>query len=235
MTLFAFLALPLFVVAAAARGGPQERGRLAALLPWFAGAALLAMPVYPLIDLLGRAFPPYYDQPRLLFLRPLALQHGAPLAAALAGALLLRRYRDRRRPASGLLGRAAAARRARTAAELAYYLATLGGFFSMFALLEQLDHYADPSLYRLILLPLLRVAMVSVAAFLLARTAGSRIWWRGLALLVILALPLPAAAVAYESAVQRTALAAAAVAAAAALALLPLLRPAPREVPDERT
>ena len=234
MTLFAYLALPLFVVAAAACGGPQERGRLAALLPWFAGAALLAMPVYPLIDLLGRAFPPYYDQPRLLFLRPLALQHGAPLVAALTGALLLRRYRDRRRPAPGLLGRAAVARRARTAAELAYFLATLGGFFSMFALLEQLDHHADPSLYRLILLPLLRVALVSVAAFLLARTAGSRIRWRVLALLVILALPLPAAAVAYQSAVQRTALAAAVSAAACALALLPLLRASPREVPDER-
>ncbi len=236
MTLFAYLALPLFVVAAAARSGPQEGGRSAALLPWFAGAALLAMPVYPLIDLLGRVFPPFYDDPRLLYLRPLALEHGGPLVAALVVALLLRRARDRRqrrRRASGLLQRAAVARGAQTAAELAFFLAALGGFFSMFALLEQLDHYADPSIYRLILLPLLRVALVSAAAFLLARTAGARIWWRGLALLAILALPILTAAVAYGDAVQRADLAAAASAAACALALLPLLRSSRREAPDD--
>lgn len=239
MTLFAWLAMPLFVTALAARGGSPGVGGRAQLLAWFAAAALLALPIYPLATLLARVFPPLYE-PRLLYLQALALEHGGPLAAALAVTLALRLTRARGR-GSGLLQRAARARRApvpppvlraRRQAELPLLLAALGGFFSMFALLEQLDRTADPSFYRLILLPLLRLALVSAAAFLLARSAGARIWWQGLALLAVLALPLLTAAVAYGAAVRRPELAAAGSVAAFAAALLPVLRYCPREVPD---
>lgn len=239
MTLFAWLAMPLFVAALAARGASRGVGGGAPLLAWFAVAALLALPVYPLATLLARVFPPLYE-PRPLYLQALALDHGGPLAAALAVTLALRRTRARAR-GSGLLRRAARARRAptpqpvlraRRQAELPLLLAALGGFFSMFALLEQLDRHADPSFYRLILLPLLRLALVSAAAFLLARSAGARIWWQGLALLAILALPFLTAAVAYGAAARRPELAAAGSAAAFAAALAPVLRYRPREVPD---
>ena len=240
MTLFAYLALPLFVVALTARSAPRGAGELRALLPWFAGAALAALALYPLAGLLARAFPPFYEEPRLLYLRALAVDHGAPLAAALAVALGLRGFRERRGAGrSGLLRRAAQARPERPAparrhtrrqAELAYLLATLGGFFSVFSLLQQLELHADPSFYRLILLPLLRVALVSAAACLLARTAGARIWWQGLALLAALALPFLTAAIAYGAALRRTELAAAGSAVVCAAALLPLLRACRREV-----
>ena len=239
MTLFAWLATPLFVAALAARGASPGVGGRAAMLPWFAAAALLALPIYPLATLLARVFPPLYE-PRLLYLQALALDHGGPLAAALAVTLALRLPRARGR-ASGLLRRAARARRAptprpvlraRRQAQLPLLLAALGGFFSMYALLEQLDRQADPSFYRLILLPLLRLALVSAAAFLLARSAGARIWWQGLALLAILALPLLTAAAAYGVALRRPELAAAGSAAAFAAALWPVLRYYPREAPD---
>ena len=204
MTLFAYLATPLFVLALAARGAAPESGHRMTLLPWFAGAALLALVLFPLLDMVERAFPPQYE-PQLLYLRLLAADHGAPLLAALAVTLGLRRYRNtrtrsttRKRP-SGLLQRARRARReheprprvrARRRAELPYLLVTLGGYFSMLAILEQLTHYADPSFYRLVLLPLLRLALMGAMALLLAAATGARVWWRALALLVILVLSL---------------------------------------------
>ena len=241
MTLFAYLATPLFVVAMTARGAAPGAVERAALWPWFAGAALLALPLYPLAGLLAGTFPPFYDQ-RLLYLRLLAVDHGAPLVAALAVTLVLRRYRKRRvQRGSGLLHRATLASdergpqarsRARRQAELLHLLVTLGGFFSMFAILEQLAHYADPSIYRTLLLPLLRLAQVSAAAALWAGVTGARRWWRGLALLAILALPLLTAAIAFGDAIQRPDLAAAGTVVVFAAALLPLLRRYPPEARD---
>ena len=247
MTLFAYLATPLFVVALAARGAAPESGRRAALLPWFAGAALLALLLFPLLNMVAPAFPPRYE-PRLLYLRLLATDHGTPLLAALAVTLGLRRYRNSRNRStrnrrSGLLQRARRARRereprprvrARRRAELPCLLVTLGGFFSMLAILEQLTHDADPSLYRLVLLPLLRLALMSAVALLLAAATGTRVWWRALALLVILVLPLLTAAIAYGDVIRRPDLAAAGSALAFLATLLPLLRGYPTEAADAR-
>ena len=241
MTLFAYLATPLFVVALAARGAPPGVGHRMALLPWFAGAALLALVLFPLVSMVARTFPPLYE-PRLLYLRLLAADHGAPLVAALAVALGLRRYRNARYRRSGLLRRARRVRgereprprvRARQRTDLTYLLVTLGGYFSMHTILEQLTYYADPSFYRLVLLPLLRLALMSAAAVLAAGATGARVWWRGLALLAILALPLVTAAVAYGAAMRRSDLAAAGTVAAFVAALLPLLRRYPTEVSDD--
>ena len=237
MTLFAYLATPLFVVALAARGAPPGVGHRMALLPWFAGAALLALVLFPLVSMVARTFPPLYE-PRLLYLRLLAADHGAPLVAALAVALGLRRYRNARYRRSGLLRRARGEREPRPRArarraDLTYLLVTLGGYFSMHTILEQLTYYADPSFYRLVLLPLLRLALMSAAAVLAAGATGARVWWRGLALLAILALPLVTAAVAYGAAIRRSDLAAAGTVAAFVAALLPLLRRYPTEVSDD--
>ena len=245
MTLFAYLATPLFVVALAARGAAPESGHRTALLPWFAGAALLALLLFPLLNLVERSFPPLYE-PRLLYLRLLAADHGAPLLAALAVTLALRRYRNSRHRntrnrRSGLLQRARRARRereprarvrTRRRAELPYLLVTLGGCFSMLAILEQLTHYADPSFHRLVLLPLLRLALMSAVALLLAAATGARVWWRALAALAILALPLVTAAIAYGDVIRRPDLAAAGSALAFLATLLPLLRRYPKEASD---
>ena len=237
MTLFAYLATPLFVVALAARGAAPEVGQRTALLPWFAGAALLALVLFPLLSMVARAFPPLYE-PRLLYLRLLAADHGAPLVAALAVTLGLRRYRYIRHRRSGLLRRARRARgerepqprvRARRRAELPYLLVTLGGYFSMLAILEQLTHYADPSFYRLVLLPLLRLALMSAVAVLLAAATGARVWWRALAVLAILALPLVTAAIAYGDTIRRSDFAAAGSVLVFLGAWLLLLRCYPRE------
>ena len=240
MTLFVYLATPLFVLAVVARAGPGEAGREETLLPWFAGAALLALPLYPPVSMLAEAFPPYY-QPRLLYLQLLAVDHGAPLAAALLVSLLLRRYRNgRSRRRSGLLHRATLARGQRPPqprsgtgrrSELPHLLVTLGGFFSMFAILEQLSYQPDPSFYRLILLPLLRLALVSAAAYLLARTAEAGVWWRVAVLPALLALPLLTAAIAYGDVIRRPYLAAAGSTMLFAAALLPVLRYSRTEVP----
>lgn len=245
MTLFAYLATPLFVLALAARGAAPESGRRTALLPWFAGAALLALVLFPLLNMVARAFPPQYE-PELLYLRLLAADHGAPLLAALVVTLGLRRYRirstrsTRNRP-SGLLQRARRARRereprprrrARRRAELPFLVVTLGGCFSMLAVLEQLTHYADPSFYRLVQLPLLRLALMSAMALLLAAATGARVWWRALALLVILVLPLVTAGIAYGDVIRRPDLAAAGSALAFLATLLPLLRRYPKEASD---
>ena len=240
MTLFAYLATPLFVVALAARGAPPGAGYRTALVPWFAGAALLALPLFPLLSMVARAFPPRYE-PELLYLRLLAADHGAPLLAALAVTLGLRRYRNTRNRRSGLLQRARRARhereprprvRARRRAELPYLLVTLGGYFSMLAILEQLTRYADPSFYRLVLLPLLRLALVSAVTLLLAAATGARVWWRALAALAILALPPVTAAIAYGDVIRRPDLAAGASALAFLGFLLPLLRRYPTEASD---
>lgn len=104
----------------------------------------------------------------------------------------------------------------------------------MLAVLEQLTHHADPSFYRLVLLPLLRLALMSALVLLLAAATGARIWWRALAMLVILALPLVTAAIAYGDVVRRPDLAAAGSALAFLVTLLPLLRRYPKEASDAR-
>ena len=245
MTWFAYLATPLFVVALAARGAAPASGHRMALLPWFAGAALLALLLFPLLNMVARAFPPLYE-PRLLYLRLLAADHGAPLLGALAVTLALRRYRNTRNRntrsrRSGLLQRARRARRereprprvrARRRAELPYLLVTLGGYFSMLAILEQLTQYADPSFYRLVLLPLLRLALVSAVTLLLAAATGARVWWRALAVLAVLALPPVTAAIAYGDVIRRPDLATAGSALVFLATLLPLLRRYPKEASD---
>ena len=121
---------------------------------------------------------------------------------------------------------------ARVSTGARHLLVTLGGCFSMLAILEQLTHYADPSLYRLVLLPLLRLALMSAVALLLAAATGARIWWRALAVPAILVLPLVTAAIAYGDVIRRPDLAAAGSALAFLATLLPLLRRYPKEASD---
>ena len=94
MTLFVHLATPLFVLAVA--GHAQARGQSGgwALLHAYTAAGVLAIPLYPLFEMLAAAFPPLV-QPRLQYARLLAVDHGLPLIAAAAATLGLHRYRRR--------------------------------------------------------------------------------------------------------------------------------------------
>ena len=219
MTLFLNVATPLFVLAlvahAAARG---DRGWQ--LLPYFAGAALLALPLAPLAGVVAGMFPPRY-QLWVLYLRLLVVDHALPLLAAVAISLLLQRHANGRSPTGQPVG-------------LLHLLVTLGGFFSMFVILEQFSYHADPSRYRLILLPLLRLATVTAVAYLLARCAGAGGGLRVAAALAVLALPFLTAALAYAEAIQRPVVAMAGSILLLATALVPVLLLPPLEVPDGR-
>ena len=189
MTLFVYLATPLFVLAVVGHAYARGRGGWD-VLHVYTAAALLAMPAYPLIELLAATIP-LRIEPRLQYARLLAVDHGLPLVAAAAAALAAQWLQRR--------GRADGARRP------VLLVAGLGGFFSVYAVLDQFANHADPSLYRLVLLPMLRLVAVTVSASLLARAARGKRWWA----LAVLPIPCVTAAVAYVGTVQRPGLAAA--------------------------
>lgn len=214
MTLFAFLATPLFVLAVAGHAHARGRGGGWHLLPVYTTAALLAMPAYPLIELLAATFPPRIE-PRLQYARLLTVDHGLPLAAAATATMAVLWYRRR-----------AGEPRARRAASL---VAGLGGFFSVYAILDQFTNHADPSMYRLVLLPILRLAGVCVAAYLLARASRGTRWWA----LAVPVIPCATAGVAYVGTLQQPGLAAAGGAALLAVTLPMVFADSAAEVPDE--
>ena len=203
MTLFAYLATPLFVLAVAGHAHARGRGGGWDLLQTYTAAALLAMPLYPLFEFLAAAFPPRVE-PRLQFARLLAVDHGVPLIAASAASLAVHWFRGRGRRTDS--------------PDAVKLVAALGGFFSVYAILDQLANHADPSLYRLVLLPMLRLAAATGTACLLARAARGTRWWA----VAVPALPCATAAVAYAGTLQQPELAA--VGGAALLAMtMPLL------------
>ena len=216
MTLFLHVATPLFVLAVAAQAGTGRDGRGWALLSCYAVAALPALPFYPLIDLLAGVLTPGYE-PRLWYLRLLALDHGLPLLAALVVTLCMHWYASRR-----LLG---------SVLEPAPLIASLGGFFSMYTMLEQFTLHVDPSPYRLVALPLARLAAMSGTAYVVARAAGSGKWWRCVA---VLPIPFVTAGVGYGSALQRPVLTAAGSALLLAVTLPLAFAPLTSETSDDR-
>jgi hypothetical protein len=214
MTLFAYLATPLFVLAVAGHAHARGQGGDWEMLQVFIAAALLAMPLYPLIELLAATVPAHI-QPRLHYARLLAFDHGVPLVAAAAAAVVAQWFQRR--------GRADGAWRP------VLLVAGLGGFFSVYAVLDQLSNHADPNLYRLVLLPMLRLVALTVTAYLLARAARGTRWW----VVAVPAIPCVTAAVAYVGTVQQPGLAAAGGAALLA-ATLPMVFAHPvAEVSDE--
>ena len=214
MTLFVHLATPLFVLAVA--GHAQARGQSGgwALLHAYTAAGVLAIPLYPLFEMLAAAFPPLV-QPRLQYARLLAVDHGLPLIAAAAATLGLHRYR-RRRHAAGAL-------------HAITLLAGLGGFFSVYAILDQFANHADPSMYRLVLLPMLRLAAVCATAYLLTRAARGA-WWSAAAVLTI---PCVTAGIAYAGTLQQPDLATVGGAALLAVCLPLVFANSVAEVRDE--
>lgn len=203
MTLFVHLATPLFVLAVAGHAHARGQGDGWALLHAYTAAGLLAIPLYPLFEMLAAAFPPLV-QPQLQYARLLAVDHGLPLIAAAAATLGIHRYRRRRHEGG--------------APHAITLLAGLGGFFSVYAILDQFANHADPSLYRLVLLPMLRLAAVTATAYLLTRAARGARWWAA----AVLTVPCVTAGIAYAGTLQRPDLAA--VGGAALLAVcLPLV------------
>lgn len=214
MTLFVHLATPLFVLAVAAHAHARGHGDGWALLHAYTAAGLLAIPLYPLFEVLAATFPPLV-RPRLQFARLLAVDHGLPLIAAAAATLGIHRYRRRRHEAG--------APRAIT------LLAGLGGFFSVYAMLDQFANHADPSMYRLVLLPMLRLAAVTATAYLLARAARGARWWAA----AVPTIPCVTAGIAYAGTLQQPELAAAGGAALLAACLPLLFADSVAEAPDE--
>lgn len=188
MTLFVYLATPLFVLAVAGHAHARGLGGGWDLLHAYTAAALLSIPLYPLFELLAAAYPPRV-RPQLHYVRLLAVDHGAPLIAAAATSLVVHRFRVRGRAAGTL--------------HAIPLVAGLGGFFSVYAILDQFTHHADPSMYRLVLLPVLRLAAAAGTACLLARVAhGARRW-----AVAVPAIPCVTAAVAYAGTARQPELA----------------------------
>ena len=220
MTLFVYLATPLFVLAVTGHAHARGRGGGWNLLQAYTAAALLAIPLFPLIELVAATFPPRL-QPRLQYARLLVVDHGLPLIAAVAASLAVRGFRAR-----GLAPRLHAPRILHPVP----LVASLGGFFSAYAILDQFANHADPSMYRLVLLPLLRLAAVSGTAYLLARAARGA-WWGWAA--AVLTIPCVTAAVAYAGTLQQPGLVAVGGAALLAASLPLLFVNSVAEVPDD--
>lgn len=214
MTLFVLLATPLFVLAVA--GHAQSRGQSGGWdLPHaFTAAGLLAIPLYPLFELLAATFPPLV-QPRLRYARLVAVDHGLPLIVAAAATLCIHWYRRRRHGAGAL--------------HVITLLASLGGFFSVYAILDQFANHADPSMYRLVLLPILRLVAVSATAYLLTRAARGARWWAA----AVLTIPCVTAGIAYAGTLQQPDIAAIGGAALLAVCLPLVFADSVSEVPDE--
>lgn len=189
MTLFVYLATPLFVLAVAGHARARGQGGCRDLLHAFAATALLAMPLYALIELLAATVPPRTPPP-LQYARLLAVDHGLPLVAGVAATLAVRRLQGR--------GGEAGAPRA------ASLVAGLGGFFTVYGILDQFSNHADPSMHRLVLLPILRLAALTPAAYLLARAVRGTRWWAA----ALPAIPCVTAAVAYAGTLRQPGLAA---------------------------
>ena len=189
MTLFAYLAAPLFVLAVAGHAHASGRGGGWDLLHVYTAAALLAMPAYPLVELLAAAFPPVVG-PRMHYARLLAFDHGLPLLAASAASLAVYWFRGR--------GRAPDRLRA------VLLVAGLGGFFSVFSILDQFANHADPSMTRLVLMPMLRLAAATAAAYLMVRAARGAWWWAA----AVPAVPCVTAGIAYAGTFRQPELAA---------------------------
>jgi len=188
MTLFAYLATPLFVLAVASHALARGQGDGWALLLAYNTAGLLAIPLYPLFEMLAATLPPLV-QPQLRYARLLAVDHGLPLVAAAAATLGIHWYRRRRHEAGAL--------------DAITLLAGMGGFFSVYAVLDQFANHADPSTYRLVLLPMLRLAAVAVTAYVLVRAARGARWWAA----AVPAIPCLTAGIAYSGALQQPELA----------------------------
>ncbi len=214
MTLFVHLATPLFVLAVAGHAHARGQGDGWALLHAYTAAGLSAIPLYPLFEMLAATFPPLV-QPRLQYARLLAVDHGLPLIAAAAATLGTHRYRRRRHEAGAL--------RAIT------WLVGMGGFFSVYAVLDQFANHADPSMYRLVLLPMLRLAAVTATAYLLTRAARGARWWAA----AVPAIPCVTAGIAYAGTLQQPDLAAVGGAALLAVCLPLVFANSVSEAPDE--
>ena len=220
MTLFVYLATPLFVLAVTGHAHARGRGGGWDLLQAYTAAALLAIPLFPVIELVAATFPPRV-QPRLQYARLLAVDHGLPLIAAAAASLAVHAFRGR--------GRAPRTLAPRTLHPVPL-VASLGGFFSVYAILDQFANHADPSMYRLVLLPMLRLAAVTGTAYLLARAARGA-WWGWAA--AVLTIPCVTAAVAYAGTFQQPGLVAVGGAALLAASLPLLFVNSVAEVPDD--
>ena len=190
MTLFVHLATPLYVIAVAGQACARGQGDGWALLYAYATAGVLAIPLYPLFEMLAATFPPLV-QPQLQYARLLVVDHGLPLIAAAAATLGIYWYR-RRRHEVGVL-------------DVVTLLTGMGGFFSVYAILDQFAHHADPSTYRLVLLPMLRLAAAVTTAYLLTRAVRGARWWAA----AVPAIPCVTAGIAYSGALQQANLASA--------------------------
>ena len=225
MTLFVYLATPLFVLAVTGHAHARGRGGGWNLLHAYTAAALLAIPLFPLIELVAATFPPGL-QPRLQYARLLAVDHGLPLIAAAAVSLAVHGFRGH--------GRALRIHAPRTHAPRTLppipLVASLGGFFSVYAILDQFANHADPSMYRLVLLPMLRLAAVTGTAYLLARAARGA-WWGWAA--AVLTIPCVTAAMAYAGTFQQPGLVAVGGAALLAAAVPLLFANSVAEVLDD--
>ncbi|MDE0229416.1 MAG: hypothetical protein OXJ62_11260 [Spirochaetaceae bacterium] len=214
MTLFAYLATPLFVLAVAGHALARGQSDGWALLYAYTTAGLLAIPLYPLFEMLAATFPPLV-QPRLQYARLLAVDHGLPLIAAAAATLGIHWYRRRRHEAG--------------APDAITLLAGMGGFFSVYAVLDQFANHADPSTYRLVLLPMLRLAAVAATAYLLTRAARGAWWWAA----AMPAIPCGTAGIAYAGTLQQPDLAAVGGAALLAACIPLVFANSVSEAPDE--
>ena len=214
MTLFVYLATPLFVLAVAGHAHARGHGGGWVLLHAYTAAGLLAIPLFPLFETLAATFPPLL-QPRLQYARLVAVDHGLPLLAAAAASLAIHWYRRRGQEAGTLHAIA--------------LLAGLGGFFSVYAILDQFANHADPSMYRLVLLPMLRLAAVTATAYLLTRAARGTRWWAA----AVLTIPCVTAGIAYAGTLQRQDLAAVGGAALLVVCVPLLFANSVAEVPDE--
>lgn len=214
MTLFVHLATPLFVLAVAGHAHARGQSDGWTLLHAYTAAGVLAIPLYPLFEMLAATFPPLV-QPRLQYARLLAVDHGLPLIAAAAATLAIHRYRRRRQEAG--------------APHAIALLAGMGGFFSVYAVLDQFANHADPSMYRLVLLPMLRLAAVAATAHLLTRAARGARWWAA----AVLTIPCVTAGVAYAGTLQQPDLAAVGGAALLAVCMPLLFANSVSEAPDE--
>ena len=186
--------MPLLVVGAAVYLAPLRRDP-----PWpelaraFGAGFVWAFPAYVVVAAALTGFPPSY-RGFSLYLRAAVGEHLLPMVLAMAGALATTWWRSRRATAASPVPEGVPQRER--------LIASVGGFLAAFAILERLSVLDDASSYRVLLLPLLRMATVALVAGLAGLALSWNGWTRAAIVVAAFAVPLLAALVPLLDALQ---------------------------------
>ena len=196
MTVFLFLSTPVFLImlidyivmrspASYGRGISTGTRNWTIIIVRFGIPFLICIPLFPILQLIKDVFPQSY-KPMDSLINLVVGEHLIPLLIALFVSLLL--YRVFIGEGVGFYS-----------IDFLHILVTLGGFFTANSILEQIDNHSDPSFYRLLWLPFIRLSIISSVSYLITIGFSQSGWLRAIFFALVFLLPVIAGVVSFIS------------------------------------